>query len=80
MVFSVQGNVGLIFTKGDLKEVSEEVEKYKVLLCFLSSGSFLIRSSVAEERTLRAGEGVVTHSCDLLSGRSACSCGTGCAH
>ncbi|KAH6771818.1 Ribosomal protein L10 family protein [Perilla frutescens var. hirtella] len=23
-------NVGLIFTKGDLKEVSEEVEKYKV--------------------------------------------------
>eukprot|EP00850_Spirogloea_muscicola_P023065 SM000326S12433 [mRNA] locus=s326:100925:102824:- [translate_table: standard] len=24
------GNVGLIFTKGDLKEVSEEVEKYKV--------------------------------------------------
>lgn len=27
-----QGNVGLIFTKGDLKEVSEEVAKYKV--CF----------------------------------------------
>ncbi|GAU47842.1 hypothetical protein TSUD_306530 [Trifolium subterraneum] len=25
------GNVGLIFTKGDLKEVSEEVAKYKVL-------------------------------------------------
>lgn len=25
-----QGNVGLIFTKGDLKEVSEEVAKYKV--------------------------------------------------
>ncbi|XP_020577142.1 60S acidic ribosomal protein P0-like [Phalaenopsis equestris] len=24
------GNVGLIFTKGDLKEVSEEVAKYKV--------------------------------------------------
>ncbi|CAA2996448.1 60S acidic ribosomal P0 [Olea europaea subsp. europaea] len=24
------GNVGLIFTKGDLKEVSEEVSKYKV--------------------------------------------------
>ncbi|GAV56973.1 Ribosomal_60s domain-containing protein/Ribosomal_L10 domain-containing protein [Cephalotus follicularis] len=27
----LQGNVGLIFTKGDLKEVSEEVAKYKVL-------------------------------------------------
>ena len=27
-----QGNVGLIFTKGDLKEVSEEVAKYKVKL------------------------------------------------
>lgn len=27
--------MGLIFTKGDLKEVSEEVAKYKV--CFLSS-------------------------------------------
>lgn len=26
----LQGNVGLIFTKGDLKEVSEEVGKYKV--------------------------------------------------
>jgi large subunit ribosomal protein LP0 len=26
----LQGNVGLIFTKGDLKEVSEEVAKYKV--------------------------------------------------
>ena len=26
-----QGNVGLIFTKGDLKEVSEEVAKYKVM-------------------------------------------------
>ncbi|ONK76819.1 uncharacterized protein A4U43_C02F160 [Asparagus officinalis] len=26
----MQGNVGLIFTKGDLKEVSEEVAKYKV--------------------------------------------------
>jgi large subunit ribosomal protein LP0 len=26
----LQGNVGLIFTKGDLKEVSEEVSKYKV--------------------------------------------------
>ena len=24
------GNVGLIFTKGDLKEVSEEIAKYKV--------------------------------------------------
>lgn len=39
------GNVGLIFTKGDLKEVSEEVAKYKVclltklmLLFFLSFG------------------------------------------
>jgi len=39
-----QGNVGLIFTKGDLKEVSEEVAKYKVklpfrcyhMLCFFS--------------------------------------------
>lgn len=29
-----QGNVGLIFTKGDLKEVSEEVAKYKVKLAF----------------------------------------------
>lgn len=29
-----QGNVGLIFTKGDLKEVSEEVAKYKVKLPF----------------------------------------------
>lgn len=27
-----QGNVGLIFTKGDLKEVREEVAKYKVYL------------------------------------------------
>ncbi|GMI87260.1 hypothetical protein like AT2G40010 [Hibiscus trionum] len=26
----LQGNVGLIFTKGDLKEVSEEVAKYKL--------------------------------------------------
>jgi large subunit ribosomal protein LP0 len=26
----LQGNVGLIFTKGDLKEVREEVAKYKV--------------------------------------------------
>jgi large subunit ribosomal protein LP0 len=26
------GNVGLIFTKGDLKEVREEVAKYKVNL------------------------------------------------
>lgn len=25
-----QGNVGLIFTKGDLKEVREEISKYKV--------------------------------------------------
>lgn len=25
-----QGNVGLIFTKGDLKEVREEIGKYKV--------------------------------------------------
>lgn len=25
-----QGNVGMIFTKGDLKEVSDEVSKYKV--------------------------------------------------
>lgn len=30
-VFIEQGNVGLIFTKGDLKEVSEEVAKYKVI-------------------------------------------------
>jgi hypothetical protein len=29
-----QGNVGLIFTKGDLKEVSEEVAKYKVKWSF----------------------------------------------
>ncbi|XP_042467095.1 60S acidic ribosomal protein P0-like [Zingiber officinale] len=28
------GNVGLIFTKGDLKEVSEEVAKYKAASCF----------------------------------------------
>lgn len=28
----LQGNVGLIFTKGDLKEVSEEVAKYKVII------------------------------------------------
>lgn len=27
--------MGLIFTKGDLKEVSEEVAKYKVSSCFL---------------------------------------------
>jgi hypothetical protein len=26
----LQGNVGLILTKGDLKEVREEVAKYKV--------------------------------------------------
>ncbi|XP_042409975.1 60S acidic ribosomal protein P0-like [Zingiber officinale] len=31
------GNVGLIFTKGDLKEVSEEVAKYKVASCFFFS-------------------------------------------
>lgn len=29
----IQGNVGLIFTKGDLKEVSEEVAKYQVCFC-----------------------------------------------
>ena len=28
------GNVGLIFTKGDLKEVSDEVAKYKVCFTF----------------------------------------------
>jgi large subunit ribosomal protein LP0 len=28
--FVYQGNVGLIFTKGDLKEVREEIGKYKV--------------------------------------------------
>ncbi|KAL9677314.1 hypothetical protein QQ045_005542 [Rhodiola kirilowii] len=38
----LQGNVGLIFTKGDLKEVSEEVAKYKVcvlifILCHVVS-------------------------------------------
>lgn len=32
LLFLCQGNVGLIFTKGDLKEVSEEVAKYKVRL------------------------------------------------
>lgn len=32
MVCLIQGNVGLIFTKGDLKEVREEVAKYKVKL------------------------------------------------
>ena len=31
------GNVGLIFTKGDLKEVREEVAKYKVGSTFLAS-------------------------------------------
>jgi large subunit ribosomal protein LP0 len=31
------GNVGLIFTKGDLKEVREEVAKYKVGSSFLAS-------------------------------------------
>ncbi|XP_010554654.1 PREDICTED: 60S acidic ribosomal protein P0 [Tarenaya hassleriana] len=30
LITLLQGNVGLIFTKGDLKEVSEEVAKYKV--------------------------------------------------
>jgi hypothetical protein len=30
-VFGWKGNVGLIFTKGDLKEVREEVAKYKVI-------------------------------------------------
>lgn len=30
--FFLQGNVGMIFTKGDLKEVSDEVSKYKVLI------------------------------------------------
>jgi hypothetical protein len=33
----LQGNVGLIFTKGDLKEVREEVAKYKVM--FFCTGS-----------------------------------------
>ncbi|KAG6472347.1 hypothetical protein ZIOFF_069807 [Zingiber officinale] len=33
------GNVGLIFTKGDLKEVSEEVAKYKVLNIINGSAS-----------------------------------------
>jgi large subunit ribosomal protein LP0 len=31
------GNVGLIFTKGDLKEVREEVAQYKVSCLFLPS-------------------------------------------
>lgn len=37
-----QGNVGLIFTKGDLKEVSEEVAKYKVYCFGLSDPITLI--------------------------------------
>jgi hypothetical protein len=32
--------VGLIFTKGDLKEVSEEVAKYKV--CFMKSFGLIL--------------------------------------
>lgn len=36
-----QGNVGLIFTKGDLKEVSEEVAKYKVSLLFPSHANVM---------------------------------------
>ncbi|KAG6481301.1 hypothetical protein ZIOFF_057897 [Zingiber officinale] len=32
MALKFKGNVGLIFTKGDLKEVSEEVAKYKCLI------------------------------------------------
>lgn len=35
--------MGLIFTKGDLKEVSEEVAKYKVNLCFVF---FLLKNSL----------------------------------
>lgn len=33
----IQGNVGLIFTKGDLKEVREEVAKYKVCWIILTN-------------------------------------------
>ena len=36
-----QGNVGLIFTKGDLKEVKEEIAKYKVLSMFIDHVLFL---------------------------------------
>jgi large subunit ribosomal protein LP0 len=36
IILLLQGNVGLIFTKGDLKEVSEEVGKYKVTISFNS--------------------------------------------
>lgn len=32
--------MGLIFTKGDLKEVSEEVAKYKVGNCYSINGSW----------------------------------------
>lgn len=34
-LFMIQGNVGLIFTKGDLKEVSDEIAKYKVCTLML---------------------------------------------
>lgn len=48
--FLNQGNVGLIFTRGDLKEVSEEVAKYKVRFTasrFRLRFKFIIISSVS---------------------------------
>jgi len=41
----VQGNVGLIFIKGDLKEVSEEVAKYKVFLSYFDFCKFSLWKS-----------------------------------
>ncbi|KAG6527489.1 hypothetical protein ZIOFF_009592 [Zingiber officinale] len=48
------GNVGLIFTKGDLKEVSEEVAKYKPTLN--GSTSNLVDSSGRPYTTLFSGQ------------------------
>jgi hypothetical protein len=40
----LKGNVGLIFTKADLKEVREEVAKYKVSYLFYSTTSLMLDS------------------------------------
>lgn len=37
-----QGNVGFVFTKGDLKEVSDVVAKYKVMKSINEYGFLLI--------------------------------------
>ncbi|XVF73936.1 hypothetical protein PTKIN_Ptkin13bG0020900 [Pterospermum kingtungense] len=66
----LQGNVGLVFTKGDLKEVKDEVAKYKFNFvgcnsCFLlsvehlfSGSSFGVSSTLATSRVSFSGNAV----------------------